>query len=271
CCAREPIFFFPALPAACSSLEMALVRRCLCGSEEDCRALLGMENLRLFSYREIRAGTNNFDQSNKLGRGGFGTVYKGVLRDGTEFAAKVLSSESEQGIKEFLAEIESISQVKHANLVRLLGCCVQRKKRILVYEYLANNSLDHALKGAAADLPWSTRSGICLGTAKGLSYLHEEHEPNIVHRDIKASNVLLDRDYLPKIGDFGLAKLFPDNITHISTAVVGTSGYLAPEYFVHGQLTKKADVYSFGVLVLEIVSGRRVSQTIQSDMFPVRE
>lgn len=271
CCAREPIFFSPALPAACSSLEMALVRRCLCGSEEDCRALLGMENLRLFSYREIRAGTNNFDQSNKLGRGGFGTVYKGVLRDGTEFAAKVLSSESEQGIKEFLAEIESISQVKHANLVRLLGCCVQRKKRILVYEYLANNSLDHALKGAAADLPWSTRSGICLGTAKGLSYLHEENEPNIVHRDIKASNVLLDRDYLPKIGDFGLAKLFPDNITHISTAVVGTSGYLAPEYFVHGQLTKKADVYSFGVLVLEIVSGRRVSQTIQSDMFPVRE
>lgn len=140
-----------------------------------------------------------------------------------------------------------------------------------MYEYLANNSLDHALKGAAADLPWSTRSGICLGTAKGLSYLHEEHEPNIVHRDIKASNVLLDRDYLPKIGDFGLAKLFPDNITHISTGVVGTSGYLAPEYFVHGQLTKKADVYSFGVLVLEIVSGRRVSQTIQSDMFPVRE
>ncbi|CAD6243329.1 unnamed protein product [Miscanthus lutarioriparius] len=254
---------------------MALVRRCLCGSEEDFRALLGMENLRLFSYGEIRAATNNFDQSNKLGRGGFGTVYKGVLRDGTEFAAKVLSSESEQGIKEFLAEIESISEVKHANLVRLLGCCVQRKNRILVYEHLANNSLDHALKGsgngAAANLPWSRRSDICVGTAKGLSYLHEEHEPNIVHRDIKASNVLLDRDYMPKIGDFGLAKLFPDNVTHISTRVVGTNGYLAPEYFVHGQLTKKADVYSFGVLVLEIVSGRRISQTIQSDMFLVRE
>ncbi|XP_066324344.1 uncharacterized protein [Miscanthus floridulus] len=240
-------------------------------------ALLGVENLRLFSYGEIRAATNNFDQSNKLGRGGFGTVYKGVLRDGTEFAAKVLSSESEQGIKEFLAEIESISEVKHANLVRLLGCCVQRKNRILVYEYLANNSLDHALKalgsgnGAAANLPWSRRSDICVGTAKGLSYLHAEHEPNIVHRDIKASNVLLDRDYMPKIGDFGLAKLFPDNVTHISTGVVGTYGYLAPEYFVHGQLTKKADVYSFGVLVLEIVSGRRISQTIQSDMFLVRE
>jgi serine/threonine protein kinase len=164
-----------------------------------------------------------------------------------------LSSESEQGIKEFLAEIESISEVKHANLVRLLGCCIQRKSRILIYEYLENNSLDHALQGklnhikhlatgiipcetavliahscfiytflGAESLSWSTRSDICVGTAKGLSYLHEEHEPNVVHRDIKASNVLLDRDYRPKIGDFGLAKLFPDNVTHISTGVVGT-------------------------------------------------
>ncbi|CAL4886487.1 unnamed protein product [Urochloa decumbens] len=254
---------------------MALLRGCLCGSEEDFRGLLNRENLRLFSYKEIRAATNNFAHSNKLGRGGFGTVYKGAWEDGTAFAAKVLSSESEQGIKEFLAEIESISEVKHANLVRLLGCCVQRKSRILIYEYLENNSLDHALRGSAngvtTSLTWSTRSDICVGTAKGLSYLHEEHEPNIVHRDIKASNVLLDRDYRPKIGDFGLAKLFPDNVTHISTGVVGTCGYLAPEYFVHGQLTKKADVYSFGVLVLEIISGRRISQTIHSDMFLVRE
>ncbi|KAF8692956.1 hypothetical protein HU200_039318 [Digitaria exilis] len=255
---------------------MALLRGCLCRSEEDFGGLLNLENLRLFSYKEIRAATNNFDQRNKLGRGGFGTVYKGVWGDGSTFAAKVLSSESEQGVKEFLAEIESISQVKHANLVRLLGCCIQRKNRILIYEYLENNSLDHALQGSGNGgtcLTWSTRSDICVGTAKGLSYLHEEHEPNIVHRDIKASNVLLDRDYRPKIGDFGLAKLFPDNVTHISTGVVGTCGYLAPEYFVHGQLTKKADVYSFGVLVLEIISGRRISQTIRSDsdMFLVRE
>ncbi|PUZ76745.1 hypothetical protein GQ55_1G315500 [Panicum hallii var. hallii] len=250
---------------------MALLRGCLCRSEEDFRGLLNLENLRLFSYKEIRAATNNFDRRNKLGRGGFGTVYKGVWGDGTAFAAKVLCSESEQGIKEFLAEIESISEAKHANLVRLLGCCIQRKNRILIYEYLENNSLDHALQANGASLTWSTRSDICVGTAKGLSYLHEEHEPSIVHRDIKASNVLLDRDYRPKIGDFGLAKLFPDNVTHISTGVVGTCGYLAPEYFVHGQLTKKADVYSFGVLVLEIISGRRISQTIHSDMFLVRE
>ncbi|RLM77890.1 hypothetical protein C2845_PM12G21630 [Panicum miliaceum] len=199
--------------ASCSSLTMALLSGCLCRSEEDFRGLLNLENLRLFSYKEIRAATNNFDRRNKLGRGGFGTVYKGVWGDGTAFAAKVLCSESEQGIKEFLAEIESISEAKHAKLVRLLGCCIQRKNRILIYEYLENNSLDHALQalGSAngASLTWSTRSDICVGTAKGLSYLHEEHEPSIVHRDIKASNVLLDRDYRPKIGDFGLAKLFP--------------------------------------------------------------
>ncbi|WVZ74464.1 hypothetical protein U9M48_022643 [Paspalum notatum var. saurae] len=277
-CAGEPICSHPGATCSIELDDMALLRKCLCGSEEEFRGLSGMESLRFFSYKDIRRATNNFDQSNKLGRGGFGTVYKGVLRDGTEFAAKVLSSESEQGIKEFLAEIRSISTVKHANLVRLLGCCVQRRKRILLYEYLENNSLDHALKalgsgdsGAAAKLTWRRRSDICVGTAKGLSYLHEEHEPKIVHRDIKASNVLLDKNLRPKIGDFGMAKLFPDNVTHISTGVVGTNGYMAPEYFVHGQLTKKADVYSFGVLVLEIISGRRIWQTIQSDTFVVRE
>ncbi|XP_006647582.1 cold-responsive protein kinase 1-like [Oryza brachyantha] len=253
---------------------MALMKRCFCGSEEDFKELLSLKNVQLFSYREIKVATNNFDHGNMLGRGGFGTVYKGTFQDGTAFAAKVLSVESEQGIKEFLTEIESITEAKHANLVSLLGCCVQRQKKILIYEYVENNSLDHALQGSAAgvtDLSWSTRSDICMGIAKGLSYLHEEHEPSIVHRDIKASNVLLDRNYSPKIGDFGVAKLFPDNVTHVSTRVVGTTGYLAPEYVVHGQLTKKADVYSFGVLVLEIISGRRISQTIRSDMFLVRQ
>uniref|UniRef100_A0A0D9VIR9 Protein kinase domain-containing protein n=1 Tax=Leersia perrieri TaxID=77586 RepID=A0A0D9VIR9_9ORYZ len=253
---------------------MELINRCFCGSEEDLKELLSLRNVQLFSYREIRSATNKFNQGNKLGQGGFGTVYKGTFEDGTAFAAKVLSAESEQGIKEFLTEIESITEAKHANLVRLLGCCVQRRHRILIYEYVDNNSLDHALQGSAArviDLNWSTRSNICMGVAKGLSYLHEELEPNIVHRDIKASNVLLDRNYTAKIGDFGIAKLFPDNVTHVSTRVIGTTGYMAPEYVVHGQLTKKADVYSFGVLVLEIVSGRRISQTIRSDMFLVRQ
>ncbi|XP_024316580.1 putative serine/threonine-protein kinase [Brachypodium distachyon] len=252
---------------------MAMIKRCLCRSEEDIKGLLRTKSIQFFSYKQIKRATNNFERTNKLGRGGFGTVYKGIFVDGTAFAAKVLSSESKQGIEEFLTEIESLTEAKHANLVRLLGCCVQKQNRVLVYEYAENNSLDHALKGdGAANLPWSVRSDICIGTARGLSFLHEEHEPSIVHRDIKASNVLLDRNFVPKIADFGLAKLFPDNITHISTRVVGTTGYLAPEYFVHGQLTKKADVYSFGVLVLEIISGQRVPQTIgPSDTFLVRQ
>ncbi|KAL6844347.1 hypothetical protein ACP4OV_026020 [Aristida adscensionis] len=226
------------------------------------------KNIRLFSYAELRSATDNFNRANKVGRGGFGTVYKGKIRNGREVAVKVLSAESRQGIREFLTEIDVISNVKHPNLVELIGCCVEGNNRILVYEYLRNSSLDRALLGSnsePANFTWSVRSAICIGVARGLAYLHEEIESPIVHRDIKASNILLDRNYSPKIGDFGLAKLFPDNITHISTRVAGTTGYLAPEYAWHGQLTKKADIYSFGVLVLEIVSGRSSSRSLLTD------
>ncbi|XP_060187991.1 cold-responsive protein kinase 1-like [Lycium barbarum] len=212
-----------------------------------------------FSYSELRKATNNFHQSNKIGRGGFGTVYKGTLRSGIEVAVKPLSAESRQGLREFLTEIETISDVTHPNLVELIGYCLDGNNRILVYEYLDNTSLDRALFGSGTrnvQLDWETRAAICLGTATGLAYLHEELVPHIVHRDIKASNILLDKDYKPKIGDFGLAKLFPDNITHITTQIKGTTGYLAPEYVMGRQLTSKADVYSFGVLILETVSGR---------------
>lgn len=217
---------------------------------------------RNFSYNEIRIATDNFHQRNKIGRGGFGTVYKGTLKNGVDVAVKTLSAESNQGVREFLTEIETISTVKHPNLVELLGCCVHGATRILVYEYLEKNSLDQALLGPrnrTLELDWARRSAICMGTAKGLAYLHEELVPHIVHRDIKASNVLLDKDLNPKIGDFGLAKLFPDNITHISTKIAGTTGYLAPEYVLGGQLTMKADVYSFGVLIIEIISGKSSS------------
>jgi serine/threonine protein kinase len=223
------------------------------------------KNIRLFSYAELRSATDNFNRTNKVGRGGFGTVYKGTIRNGREVAVKVLSAESRQGIREFLTEIDVITNVKHPNLVELIGCCVEANNRILVYEYLQNSSLDHALLGSnsePANFDWNIRSAICIGVARGLAYLHEEIASPIVHRDIKASNILLDRSYNPKIGDFGLAKLFPDNITHISTRVAGTTGYLAPEYAWHGQLTKKADVYSFGVLVLEIVSSRSSSRSL---------
>ncbi|XP_065878122.1 cold-responsive protein kinase 1-like isoform X2 [Euphorbia lathyris] len=184
---------------------------------------------------------------------------KGTLKGGRQVAVKTLSAQSTQGVREFLNEINTISQVKHQHLVELVGCCIQGANRILVYEYVENNSLDRALLGSRNTnilLDWQKRSAICLGIARGLTYLHEELVPHIVHRDIKASNILLDKELNPKIGDFGLAKLFPDDITHISTRIAGTTGYLAPEYALGGQLTMKADVYSFGILILEIISGR---------------
>ncbi|CAL1397944.1 unnamed protein product [Linum trigynum] len=215
------------------------------------------------SYNTLRSATDDFDFRKKIGRGGFGTVYKGTLRDGREIAVKALSVHSKQGVREFLNEIRAMAKVKHPNLVELIGCCAQGSNRILVYEFVENNSLDHCLLGSRGSnirLNWGKRAAICLGIARGLAYLHEELVPHIVHRDIKASNILLDRELNPKIGDFGLAKLFPDDITHISTRIAGTTGYLAPEYALGGQLTKKADVYSFGILVLEIISGRSSSR-----------
>ncbi|XP_074272187.1 putative serine/threonine-protein kinase isoform X2 [Silene latifolia] len=222
-----------------------------------------LQNIRQFSYNELRAATDNFNLNNKIGRGGFGIVFEGILKGGLRVAVKTLSTESKQGLNEFLSEINTISNVRHPNLVELIGCCVEGPNRILVYEYVVNNSLDRALLGYTSDrskLNWEKRSAICLGTARGLAYLHEELVPPIVHRDIKASNILLDGNFLPKIGDFGLAKLFPEDITHISTRIAGTMGYLAPEYALGGHLTKKADVYSFGVLILEIISGRSNSR-----------
>ncbi|KAI3667013.1 hypothetical protein L6452_42055 [Arctium lappa] len=224
---------------------------------------IATNNVKQFSYNSLRSATRNFHPSNKIGGGGFGVVYKGVLRDDTHVAVKSLSAESKQGTIEFLTEINMISSIQHPNLVQLIGCCIEDGNRILVYEYLKNNSLANALLGSRGkhiDLDWATRASICEGTASGLAFLHEEAEPHIVHRDIKASNVLLDGSFHPKIGDFGLAKLFPDNVTHLSTRVAGTVGYLAPEYALLGQLTKKADVYSFGVLMLEIISGRSSSK-----------
>ncbi|RZB81625.1 Cold-responsive protein kinase 1 isoform A [Glycine soja] len=223
-----------------------------------------LDNVKNFSDKDLRLATDNYNPSKKLGRGGFGTVYQGTLKNGQQVAVKTLSAGSKQGVREFLTEIKTISNVKHPNLVELVGCCVQEPNRILVYEYVENNSLDRALLGPRSSnirLDWRKRSAICMGTARGLAFLHEELVPHIVHRDIKASNILLDRDFKPKIGDFGLAKLFPDDITHISTRIAGTTGYLAPEYAMGGQLTMKADVYSFGVLILEIISGKSSART----------
>ncbi|KAJ1260404.1 hypothetical protein BS78_10G229500 [Paspalum vaginatum] len=219
----------------------------------------GSENITRYSYKELVRATSNFYLANKIGEGGYGPVYKGTLRDGTSIAVKVLSLHSRQGAKEFLNELLAISDVSHENLVKLHGCCVEGNHRILVYSYLENNSLAHTLLGSGhtdIQFNWRTRVNICIGVAQGLAFLHDIVCPHIVHRDIKASNILLDKDLTPKISDFGLAKLLPSDVSHVSTRVAGTLGYLAPEYAIRGQVTRKADVYSYGVLLIEIVSGR---------------
>ncbi|KAH0918584.1 hypothetical protein HID58_026244 [Brassica napus] len=210
-----------------------------------------------FTWRQLQAATNNFDQANKLGEGGFGSVFKGELSNGTIIAVKQLSSESSQGNREFVNEIGMISGLNHPNLVKLYGCCVEKNQLLLVYEYMEKNSLALALFGKSSHkLNWSTRQKICVGIARGLEFLHHGSTIKMVHRDIKTTNVLLDTDFNAKISDFGLARLHDGEHSHISTKVAGTIGYMAPEYALRGHLTEKVDVYSFGIVAMEIVSGR---------------
>ncbi|KAF8080065.1 hypothetical protein N665_0978s0007 [Sinapis alba] len=212
-----------------------------------------------FTWRQIQAATNNFNQANKLGEGGFGSVFKGELSNGTIIAVKQLSSMSSQGNREFVNEIGMISGLSHPNLVKLYGCCVDKDQLLLIYEYMENNSLALALYGNSAHkLNWSIRQKICVGIARGLEFLHHGSTIRMVHRDIKTANVLLDTDFNAKISDFGLARLHDEEQSHISTRIAGTIGYMAPEYALWGQLTEKADVYSFGIVAMEIVSGRSI-------------
>ncbi|XP_048592577.1 probable LRR receptor-like serine/threonine-protein kinase At1g29720 isoform X2 [Brassica napus] len=220
-----------------------------------------------FTWRQLQAATNNFDEANKLGEGGFGSVFKGELSDGTIIAVKQLSSKSCQGNREFVNEIGMISGLNHPNLVKLYGCCVEKNELLLVYEYMENNSLALALSGKSSlKLDWATRQNICVGIARGIDFLHQGSMIRMVHRDIKTTNVLLDADLNAKISDFGLARLHEAEHTHISTRIAGTIGYMAPEYALYGQLTEKADVFSFGVVAMEIVSGKsNMKQTESSD------
>ncbi|WCJ37042.1 Leucine-rich repeat transmembrane protein kinase [Euphorbia peplus] len=232
---------------------------------DDDDELLGL-NATTFSYAELKTATEDFSPAHKLGEGGFGPVYKGKLNDGRVVAVKQLSVASNQGKSQFVTEIATISAVQHRNLVKLYGCCIEGQNRLLVYEYLENKSLDQALFGKTGlNLDWQTRYDICVGVARGLAYLHEESRLRIVHRDVKASNILLGSELIPKISDFGLAKLYDDKKTHISTRVAGTIGYLAPEYAIRGQLTEKADVFGFGVVALEVISGRPNSDSSLED------
>ncbi|KAL5725069.1 Cell division control protein 2 [Ranunculus cassubicifolius] len=212
-----------------------------------------------FKYSTLQKATGFFDDTHKLGQGGFGVVYRGVLADGREVAVKRLFVNNRQRVGDFYNEVNLISSVEHKNLVRLLGCSISGAESLLVYELLPNMSLDGFLfdLDRGKELNWKKRLQIITGTAEGLAYLHENENMRIIHRDIKASNILLDSKLQAKIADFGLARTFQEDKTHISTVIAGTLGYMAPEYLAHGQVTEKADVYSFGVLVLEIVTGRQ--------------
>ncbi|XP_048140782.1 G-type lectin S-receptor-like serine/threonine-protein kinase RKS1 [Rhodamnia argentea] len=220
----------------------------------------GNRDVPLFDLSTLASATNNFSILSKLGQGGFGSVYKGIMGNGTEIAVKRLSKHSGQGVQEFKNEVRLIAKLQHRNLVRLLGCCVEEDEKMLIYEYLPNKSLDAFLFDTTqrSMLDWRKRFDIASGVARGLLYLHQDSRLRIIHRDLKASNVLLDDAMNPKISDFGMARICgADQIQGNTNRVVGTYGYMSPEYAMGGIFSIKSDVYSFGVLLLEIISGKR--------------
>ncbi|KAM0864973.1 hypothetical protein ACQ4PT_043550 [Festuca glaucescens] len=224
--------------------------------------------LRKFAFNDLKCATRNFRPESLLGEGGFGCVFKGWIEEngtapvkpgtGLTVAVKTLNHDGLQGHKEWVAEVDFLGNLHHPNLVRLIGYCVEDDQRLLVYEFMPRGSLDNHLFRRSLPLPWSIRMKVALGAAQGLSFLHEEAERPVIYRDFKTSNILLDAEYNAKLSDFGLAKDGPvGDKTHVSTRVMGTYGYAAPEYVMTGHLTSKSDVYSFGVVLLEMMSGRR--------------
>ncbi|XP_058091685.1 proline-rich receptor-like protein kinase PERK8 [Magnolia sinica] len=211
-----------------------------------------------FTYEELLQVTDGFSEHNLLGEGGFGCVYKGCLPDGREVAVKQLNVGGAQGEREFQAEVEIISRVHHRHLVSLVGYCISERQRLLVYDYVPNNTLYYHLHGEGRPvMDWGTRLRVAAGAARGIAYLHEDCHPRIIHRDIKSSNILIDNNFEAQVSDFGLARLALDSFTHVTTRVMGTFGYLAPEYASSGKLTDKSDVFSYGVVLLELLTGRK--------------
>ncbi|XWS09908.1 hypothetical protein CRYUN_Cryun39dG0030100 [Craigia yunnanensis] len=216
--------------------------------------------LPIFEFSTIANATDNFSSNNKLGEGGFGHVFMGMLIEGQEIAVKRLSKNSGQGLEQFKNEVTVIAKLQHRNLVKLLGCCIKADERLLIYEYMPNKSLDYFIfdKTRSKLLDWHRRMQIVDGIARGLLYLHHDSRLRIIHRDLKASNILLDDSMNPKISDFGLARMFGGDQTEDKTRrVVGTYGYMSPEYVFHGRFSMKSDVFSYGVLILEIITGKK--------------
>jgi serine/threonine protein kinase len=263
CSIRQP----PRVPLSSSGKPSGATRSLTIGSmassASKCSSLLAYTGAaKIFSLNEMEKATNSFDSSRILGEGGFGLVYGGVLDDEREVAVKVLKRDDRQGGREFLAEVEMLSRLHHRNLVKLIGICTEEHCRCLVYELVPNGSVESHLHGVDKDkvpLDWCVRMKIALGAARGLAYLHEDSSPRVIHRDFKSSNILLEIDFTPKVSDFGLARsaLEDENKQHISTHVMGTFGYLAPEYAMTGHLLVKSDVYSYGVVLLELLTGRK--------------
>ncbi|CAA7394633.1 unnamed protein product [Spirodela intermedia] len=227
----------------------------------------GFSEVPLVEFNSVQCATGDFSDANKLGEGGFGSVYKGKLGNGHEIAVKRLSRGSKQGHHEFANEVRLIARLQHKNLVRLLGWCTDQDEKILIYEYMPNKSLDKLVFARSVELSWEKRLTIIMGIADGLLYLHHHSRMRVIHRDLKTSNILLDNEMNPKISDFGLARIFEINQTEGNTRkVVGTFGYMSPEYAIDGVFSEKSDVFSFGVIVLEVISGKRCT-----GYYPCRE
>lgn len=239
------------------------------GTGPNLSSIGGSTHLMKFGFDEIRRATKNFHRDNLIGRGGYGNVYKGLLPDGTEIAVKRFKNCSAAGDASFTHEVEVIASIRHVNLVELRGYCVattnlEGHQRIIVCDLMHNGSLHDHLYGSDLEtkLSWPVRQKIALGMARGLAYLHYGAQPAIIHRDIKASNILLDDNFEAKVADFGLAKFNPEGFSHLSTRVAGTMGYVAPEYALYGQLTERSDVFSFGVVLLELLSGKKAIMSV---------
>uniref|UniRef100_J3LLL4 non-specific serine/threonine protein kinase n=1 Tax=Oryza brachyantha TaxID=4533 RepID=J3LLL4_ORYBR len=243
--------------AAASYLESPVRRK---PERISCAAAMDMGWGRWYDLEELEAATGGFGVQNVVGEGGYGTVYRGVLAGGEVVAVKNLLDHKGQAEKEFKVEVEAIGKVRHKHLVGLVGYCAEGPKRMLVYEFVENGNLEqwlHGDVGPVSPLTWDIRMKIAVGTAKGIAYLHEGLEPKVVHRDIKSSNILLDKKWNPKVSDFGMAKVLGSGSSYVTTRVMGTFGYVAPEYASTGMLNESSDIYSFGVLLMELISGKR--------------